>query len=325
MTNQLRITALTATLALIQLFAICPPAIAQPYDAPPRQLSVMTWNVEWMYDDFKGDNRSKLAKEQSAPSREYWNEKLQGVAAAIAESEAHIVALHEIEGRQTLSAIRNLLKDKHGVSYRYAFIEGTDTFTEQDVGLLFRNGLISYRRQEQSKVMYDSRDYYNLSKHLIGEFRWDGVARPLTVLNVHLRATADAEDKRVKQAKLARKFLEEQIRAGEDVIILGDFNPEHMAITDSDQDRVSVVGGGSIYPAVQNALLACRAEGLGCVLTTLLCEFEPEVREILEIPEPWGTAAAIPIGYSVGKGHGPIKRKPIEKLAFRDTWGTALR
>lgn len=109
------------------------------------------------------------------------------------------------------------------------------------------------------------------------------------------------------------------------VILVFCFNPEHMAITDSGLDRVSVVGGGSIYPAVQNALLACRAEGLGCVLTTLLCEFEPQVREILSIPEPWGTAAAVPIGYPVGRGHGPITRKPIEKLAFSDIWGEPLR
>jgi nitroreductase len=96
-----------------------------------------------------------------------------------------------------------------------------------------------------------------------------------------------------------------------------------MAITDARLDRISVVGGGSIYPAVQNALLACRAEGLGCVLTTLLCEVEPEVRTLLSIPEPWATAAAVPIGYPVLGGHGPISRRPVEKLAFADTWGEA--
>ena len=99
------------------------------------------------------------------------------------------------------------------------------------------------------------------------------------------------------------------------------FNPKNMAITDAHQPRVSVVGGASIYPAVQNALLACRAEGLGCVLTTLLCECEPEVRELLAIPEPWGTAAAIPIGWPLLRGHGPIRRRPVEKLAFADSWG----
>ena len=54
------------------------------------------------------------------------------------------------------------------------------------------------------------------------------------------------------------------------------FNPKLMAITDAELDRPSVVGGGSVYPAVQNLLLACRNEGLGCVLTTLLCYEEEE-------------------------------------------------
>ena len=107
------------------------------------------------------------------------------------------------------------------------------------------------------------------------------------------------------------------------VLLIFCFNPKNMAITDAKLDRVSVVGGASIYTAVQNTLLACRGEGLGCVLTTLLCECEDEVRRILEIPETWGTAAAIPIGYPVLGGHGPISRRPVEKLAFEDTWGTA--
>ncbi|TNF80493.1 MAG: nitroreductase family protein [Gammaproteobacteria bacterium] len=99
------------------------------------------------------------------------------------------------------------------------------------------------------------------------------------------------------------------------------FNPKMMAITDIKLDRVSVVGGGSVYTAVQNLLLAARAEGLGCVLTTLLCICEPEVRTLLQIPEPWGTAAAIPLGYPVGKGHGPIRRRATSRLVYDDTFG----
>ncbi len=102
------------------------------------------------------------------------------------------------------------------------------------------------------------------------------------------------------------------------------FNPKNMAITDAKQERVSVVGGGSVYPAVENLLLACRAEGLGCVLTTLLCECEPEVRKLLAIPDPWYTAAAIPIGYPVGRGHGPLIRRPVAQLAYLDTWGKQI-
>jgi nitroreductase len=108
------------------------------------------------------------------------------------------------------------------------------------------------------------------------------------------------------------------------VIAIFCFNPAEMAITDSSLSRVSVVGGGSIYPAVENLLLACRAEGLGCVLTTLLCACEPEVAALLAIPSPWGTAAAIPIGYPMLRGHGPITRRPVAELAFLDSWGRPL-
>ncbi len=108
------------------------------------------------------------------------------------------------------------------------------------------------------------------------------------------------------------------------VLVVFCFNPLEMAITDAKLDRPSVVGGASVYPAVENLLLACRAEGLGCVLTTLLCEHEDEVRSLLKIPDPWGTAAVIPIGYPVHRGHGPVSRRPIGKLAFADEWGTAF-
>jgi nitroreductase len=98
------------------------------------------------------------------------------------------------------------------------------------------------------------------------------------------------------------------------------FHPDGLAVTDANLPRVSVIGGGSIYSAVQNLLLACRAEGFGCVLSTLLCKAEPEVREILRIPQPWWTAAAVPIGYPQLRGHGPISRRPVEQMAFLDSW-----
>jgi nitroreductase len=98
-----------------------------------------------------------------------------------------------------------------------------------------------------------------------------------------------------------------------------------MAITDADLDRVSVIGGASIYPAVQNLMLACVAEGLGCTLTTLHCFREAEVKALLGIREPWGTAALVPIGYPMGRGHGAITRRDAGELAYRDRFGTAWR
>jgi nitroreductase len=91
-----------------------------------------------------------------------------------------------------------------------------------------------------------------------------------------------------------------------------------MAVTDAKLDRLSLVGGGSVYPSVQNAMLACVAEGLGCTLTTLHCLREEEVKAVLGIPDPWATAAMVPIGYPVGRGHGPITRRGPDEMAFRN-------
>lgn len=95
-----------------------------------------------------------------------------------------------------------------------------------------------------------------------------------------------------------------------------------MAVTDAGLDRQSLVGGGSVYPPVQNAMLACVAEGLGCTLTTLHCLREDEIKAALDIPDPWATAAMVPIGYPVLRGHGPISRQGPDVMAYQDTFGT---
>jgi nitroreductase len=82
-----------------------------------------------------------------------------------------------------------------------------------------------------------------------------------------------------------------------------------------------VVGGGSVYPAVQNLLLAARNEGLGCVITTLLCPDEAEIKALLGMPENWFTCAHVPLGYPVGSGHGPVRRQNVDQLFYRDRWG----
>lgn len=136
------------------------------------------------------------------------------------------------------------------------------------------------------------------------------------------KLVALAEGERIKAEKMLRSGLYLAEHLGEaPVLCVFCFHPDGLAVTDAKLDRVSVVGGGSIYPAVQNLLLACRAEGLGCVLTTLLCMVEPEVREVLAIPQPWGTAAVVPIGYPQRRGHGPISRRSVEEMAFVDSWG----
>jgi nitroreductase len=94
--------------------------------------------------------------------------------------------------------------------------------------------------------------------------------------------------------------------------------------TDAKLGRLSIVGGGSVYPAVQNLLLACRAEGLGSALTTLLCFEEPKVKPLLGIPEGIATAAMIPIGWPVKPFPKRLGRRPLAESVFLERWGEAF-
>ena len=80
------------------------------------------------------------------------------------------------------------------------------------------------------------------------------------------------------------------------------------------------LAGSSIYPAVQNIILACRAFGLGTVLTTIHAFYEEEVRQILNLPPDVQSYALMPVGYPRGK-HGPINRKPVSEVACLDSYG----
>jgi nitroreductase len=86
--------------------------------------------------------------------------------------------------------------------------------------------------------------------------------------------------------------------------------------------RGPLAGGASIYPAVQNLMLAARGLGLGTVLTTIHKRYEPEIAALLGLPEDVQTVALIPVGYPAeGAGFGPTTRKPLAEVAFRDRWG----
>ncbi len=94
--------------------------------------------------------------------------------------------------------------------------------------------------------------------------------------------------------------------------------------TDTGLPRFGVVGGASIYPQVQNLLLKCREEGLGAALTTSLCEFEPQIKELLDIPERILIAAVVTIGYPARPLPKRLSRKPVDQLVFSERYGTPL-
>ena len=84
-----------------------------------------------------------------------------------------------------------------------------------------------------------------------------------------------------------------------------------------------LTSGSSIYPAVQNLMLAARQLGIGSTLTTLHKHGNDEVNRLLGLPEGWDTAALIPLGYPRGKW-GRAERRPVEEVAFGERIGQPL-
>jgi nitroreductase len=86
-------------------------------------------------------------------------------------------------------------------------------------------------------------------------------------------------------------------------------------------DSGSAALGASIYPAVQNLLLAAHALGLGTVLTTRWKVREADIRPLLGLPDSMAVHAIIPMGWPDRK-YGRNHRRPVAEVTYREQFGT---
>lgn len=137
------------------------------------------------------------------------------------------------------------------------------------------------------------------------------------------RPTPPSPDEMARQMRAGRAamHLAEHLHEAP-VLLLVCMMPRDLALlTDADgRPRSGAALYASVFPAVQNVLLACRALGLGATLTTLHLLFEDEIKERLGIPAEVETVALIPIGYPTGR-FGPTTRAPVEEVTYWDGWG----
>jgi len=93
-----------------------------------------------------------------------------------------------------------------------------------------------------------------------------------------------------------------------------------VACLDEGKTTPTRTSGASIYPAVQNMLLAARALGLGSTLTTRHLLYAKEAEAALGLPEGVHSYAILPIGWPMGK-FGPVGRTKLEDVVFNERWG----
>ena len=96
-----------------------------------------------------------------------------------------------------------------------------------------------------------------------------------------------------------------------------------IVMTLEDEDGPLDVGSpyASIYPAVQNFMLAARGLGIGTALTTVHRVYQDEVRELLGIPDRYQTVALVPMGRPKGRW-GVAPRRPLEKVTNWNRFGS---
>jgi nitroreductase len=137
-------------------------------------------------------------------------------------------------------------------------------------------------------------------------------AHALEVIEPAYRMTRPAEDDDSRRARTNRATYELHDRAGAftSVLFLQERFPQ----------ASDLLLGGSIFPAMQNFLLAARALGLGACLTSWASYGgEPLLRAAVGVPDNWMLAAHAVVGWPRGK-HGPVRRRPLADVVFLDRW-----
>ncbi|MCG5434069.1 nitroreductase family protein [Mycobacterium sp. MYCO198283] len=124
--------------------------------------------------------------------------------------------------------------------------------------------------------------------------------------------TRPADGDRSRAARNNRATYELHDRAGERTSVLfaaykNEFAPDFLQ-------------AGSIYPAMQNFYLAARAQGLGgCFTSWASYDGERLLRDVVGIPDEWFLAGHVVVGWPRGR-HGPVRRRPLSDVVFRNRW-----
>ena len=138
-------------------------------------------------------------------------------------------------------------------------------------------------------------------------------AQALGVIEVAYSLTRPDPDDTGRRARDNRATYELHDRAGEFTSVL--FAQKRLRMASD------MLLAGSIFPAMQNFLLAARAQGLGACLTSWASYGgEDMLRSAVGVPDDWMIPGHIVVGWPRGR-HGPVRRRPWRDAVYHDTWG----
>jgi nitroreductase len=140
----------------------------------------------------------------------------------------------------------------------------------------------------------------------------EAAAHALEVIEPVYGMARPVEDDHTRRARTDRATYELHDRAGEFTSVL--FAQRRFPTASE------LLLGGSIFPAMQNFLLAARALGLGACLTSWASYGgEPLIRKAVGVPDDWMLAGHVVVGWPRGR-HGPLRRRPLSEVVYLDRW-----
>jgi nitroreductase len=130
--------------------------------------------------------------------------------------------------------------------------------------------------------------------------------------------SADDEDSFMRSVRSSRHLAEHLAEVPALVLFL---MPDiSMTLTDDDGPLDVGTPYASVYPAVQNFMLAARGLGLGTTLTTVYRIHHDELRTLCGIPDRHQVVALVPIGRPRGR-FGVARRRPVEAITHWNRFG----
>jgi endonuclease/exonuclease/phosphatase family metal-dependent hydrolase len=209
-------------------FAVEPPPVWAA-----EGVRIATFNGEFLFDGLGDEGGADFAwKGDSAAARAH----LEAVAATIRALDADVVVIPETEHLGVLETM--VAEPLAGLGYSPYLVDGQDTFTGQDVGLLSRLPVEAVGRTDERAEVGLADETYGVSKNLWARLSIAGV--PTTLVGVHFLAQPDNPERKPRreaQAEVIRRLVARELAEGRAVVVLGDLNDFDDATLDRNGSR----------------------------------------------------------------------------------------
>ena len=224
----------------------CPHTAAVQEDRRPdtSSLRIVQYNVEWLFNDYY---KAANCPGSGCPWKNTTEAEthLQYVSKIIKELNPDIINFCEVEGCDELQLVIDTLADN---TYNPYLIQGTDTSTGQNVGMLTRIDPIKDLYRTEARYDYPipgstcsvggSSGSSGVSKHYITEFNINGLH--IAFIAAHLLAYPTDEDRclaREAQAQVLQQVIWGYASKGYEIIVMGDFNDFDKEVVDANNNK----------------------------------------------------------------------------------------